>query len=58
MLVASLAFGAPALIVGADLLGVESGLGMTVPQLILAAPLGIVFAAGLLAASAWAAAYN
>jgi len=58
VLVASLAFGAPALIVGADLLGLESGLGMTVPQLILAAPLGIVFAAGLLAAAAWAAADN
>ena len=58
VLVASLAFGAPALIAGIDLLGFDPGLGLTVSQLILAAPLGIVFAAGLLSAAAWAAAEN
>ncbi|MDF1595905.1 MAG: cytosine permease [Acidimicrobiia bacterium] len=58
VLIASLAFGAPALIVGIDLLGVDPGLGLTVSQLILAAPLGIVFAAGLIAAAAWVAAEN
>jgi purine-cytosine permease-like protein len=58
VLVASLALGAPALIVGMELLGVDPGLGLTVSQLVLAAPLGIVFAAGLLIAAAWAAAEN
>lgn len=46
------------MIVGIDLLGIDPGLGLTVSQLILAAPLGIVFAAGLIAASAWVAAEN
>jgi NCS1 family nucleobase:cation symporter-1 len=46
------------LIVGIDLLGIDPGLGLTVSQLILAAPLGIVFAAGLIAAAAWVAAEN
>jgi purine-cytosine permease-like protein len=58
VLVASLALGAPALIVGLELLGFDPGLGLTVSQLVLAAPLGIVFAAGLLVAAAWAAAEN
>ncbi len=58
VLIASVAFGAPALLIGLDLLGAGSALSLTVSQLILVAPLGIVFAAALVAAVAWAASEN
>ncbi len=58
MLAASVAFGTPALVAGLDLLGGGDGAGLTVSQLILAAPVGIVFATILLVAAAWSAADN
>lgn len=58
VLVASLAFGAPALMASIELLGFDPGLGLTVSQLILAAPLGIVIAAALVSLVAWLASEN
>ncbi len=58
VLVAAVAFGTPALLAGIDLLGGDAGSGLTVSQLILVAPVGIVIATILVVAAAWTAADN
>jgi purine-cytosine permease-like protein len=56
-LIASVTLGVPMLMAGLELVA-DDGLRLTVSQLVLAAPLGIVFGSAVLALVGWASAFN